>query len=730
MPEIREATTKGISPGIEGSLGGPLPKNDQNDPRRDSFGSVSSDDSNYSGQTTLPSPPTSPERHDSLDSQGFGGPLLGGHRFSLFTKKEEVHSTTGFSKQGEADLLTDDSLSATSFDSIDSDQEAVDKGYTDGVKLLHNKNANITEKGMLRYYDWHTFTSSSEISKYSDFANDIRKVYALGSMLDNFKKKPNEGDINFPEFSPSFPLTDGETISTKSAKDIFKSARGKAQAFLSKDIAKRHIEKIKPEFKQDAYDLALTLGVNYQLDLAAFVLSCSEIKNSSDDYTYDTLFYKDAAGSVLEKVIDTSMDIRKRAYADEEVTKVPEFSIKHRYSSPRNASERTFSKEASSDQITQAMGGFQSLLWVADAIGELLADIDVQQVNFEGLQVVAPVSVACNGASASSYNTDEGIKDFLEYISPSVKSLTIIIVDEPHVYTEYQMHFLKSASECKNEEDYIKLKRDIFKFSDNGSEIYLDDYSNLPQLNKESDTYSSMKNSIQKFSDIWDDKFRMKTLNCLHQNHFTKKEHVETSLLSDIDKFSSTVFNDYKYKSKYDKDTDFINKCKQLEALIDSTLQRLLTDIASSASTYRLFKAKSTKKESQEDISNIRCGVMVLRLLIDNELFKAKAKAKHYSFEALQKFSADLKKRYLEMPKGRTPKMGPEEIEAQIYNTLTSENEEVNKEQLAEIVREALSRQGEVADFVDRVLSHNDLHDLPTQDLSTEAHRSRSSSPI
>ncbi len=316
------------------------------------------------------------------------------------------------------------------------------------------------------------------------------------------------------------------------------------------DEQKRAIEKIVKD-----------IGIQYQLEIGAFVAACTDKHES-----YDTLFYQNAVGSTLESIVAEKNEL----YNDESGRKP--FEIRQRkilnkstYILTENFSGKLMPYIESVDDALVDAINTSNILNFKHLCDRIVAG-GTSVTNFEGRKVIAPICVASSRAAATGYNTEQGIKTFVEDLDPRLEELTLVRCDTAHIWTELQVAILTKAA-CTNEQDFDDYIYELFEKE--GGSFVVEEGTGFYKLNTNSEIYRDIYNKTVAAGVDWERKFFHPMIDVFKEHHFKDADDICAGVTKKYNKLepsedASLGFEDVEYKSTYDQELEEIEKLRKI----------------------------------------------------------------------------------------------------------------------------------------------------------------------
>ncbi len=365
------------------------------------------------------------------------------------------------------------------------------------------------------------------------------------------------------------------------------------------------------EQKNFVKDIVHSLGVLYQVEVASLTLECCATGH------YDTLFYQKDIGPVIAKLVNlytNGVDIRQRP--KEILRSISEETTSPEIDSPDN-------EEPSYSDFLRAFGSLSTLhTFIQEDLESCLHDTSGQfSSNYNGKKVLATISVACSAASAKDYNTDEGLKLFIEALDPRLQNLTLLRVDTAHIWTELQCKVLDLATTCG---DYNEFEGHIESLFVTNADSMPDFKTKLPEVNEESEIWTICYALVKKAGEDWENLYFQKLLNVLKSNHFVSHQSfIDPRYYSTGGATASWL--DYKYESRYSKELKIIQKAKDCSPIIDKTLKKYIEEI------YQDMRNSSNRSISRPPRGEVDVAVSALGLAESGLFSNANAKPEFYN---------------------------------------------------------------------------------------------------
>jgi hypothetical protein len=462
-------------------------------------------------------------------------------------------------------------------------------------------------KPKFKYITWAGAKNSDNILgiKYSLSHIELLKKYK-DSKLASERKEPAHGEADF-----------------------YKKAAGSAKAFIKSNLddlvaAYKGNEKLRPGQKETVKEIVEHFGIQYQLEMGAFVAACADKHDS-----FDTLFYQNAVGSTLESIVAEKneryktvdgrkpFEIRERKTSGNSVSGSREEAATTVAPDPANRGQTIFLP-------TAIILAFKALCdEIIDKNKYVASDVAIDKhfsTDFEGRKVLAPISIKSSCAAADGYNTADGIKGFVKSLDPRLEELTLVRVDTAHIWTELQVAILKKAKTCTETEfnDYLGS---LFCKAEDGSFV-VDEITGFYTLDKGSNIYKEIYKSTATSGEEWEKEFFLPMVDAFKKNHFTDKH--ELSIHAGIsEKCSALNPNDakkvfeegFKYKSRYEEERDQV---RQISKSYNAKLMPLIKDwLIASTGVDSTFAEQDTVKDPLERLGTLSIVVT----LIDNNIF-------------------------------------------------------------------------------------------------------------
>ena len=426
-------------------------------------------------------------------------------------------------------------------------------------------------------------------------------------------------DICHAELLDNYKASKAASVRKKASQgeaDFYKKTEGSALAFIKNNLkglvaAYENSEKLETRQKESVKEIVEQFGIQYQLEMGAFVAACADKHDS-----FDTLFYQNAVGSTLESIVSS-----KNKKYDGVEGRQP-FEIRERKVAGKRSKGDAAPSEEDAHDSADTVVAFKALCdrirVKPRAMNNSVYDKHFSP-DFEGRKVLAPISVKSSCASADGYNTAEGIRGFAKNLDPRLESLTLVRVDTAHIWTELQVAILEKARDC-SEEELVEYMSRLFVMGEDGS-LNKDSDTGFYQLNKESEEYKRVYQNTLDSGEEWQARFFKPLADVLKKNHFKEEEKLIDASVNDVysrldDAKSEKVFaENFKYKSRCAEEMD------QVDKIIESYNEKLLPLLKgwwlSSANMGDAFPEETTKTTPTSRLATLSIVVM----LIDNNIF-------------------------------------------------------------------------------------------------------------
>lgn len=533
---------------------------------------------------------------------------------------KKIEKQLNNSHDGDTDSEQDISTSSDVEENKDHKNEAAAKIQKIYRSSLFSRNETRKAEAANKIQGLHKYFAAKPKFKYITWADAIASSNILGI----------DYDICHAELLDNYKASKAASVRKKASQgeaDFYKKTEGSALAFIKNNLkglvaAYENSEKLETRQKESVKEIVEQFGIQYQLEMGAFVAACADKHDS-----FDTLFYQNAVGSTLESIVSSKnkkydgvegrqpFEIRERKVAGK-TSPAPEGFTQAKKQS--DAASSVQDAHNSADTVV----AFKAL---CDRIKEKKVAVHNSVIDkhfssdFEGRKVLAPISVKSSCASADGYNTAEGIRAFAKNLDPRLESLTLVRVDTAHIWTELQVAILEKARDC-SEEELVEYMSRLFVMGEDGS-LNKDSDTGFYQLNKESEEYKRVYQNTLDSGEEWQTKFFKPLVDVLKKNHFQEEEKLIDDSVKDVysrldDAKSEKVFaENFKYKSRCAEEMD------QVDKIIESYNEKLLPLIKgwwlSSGNMGDAFAEETTKTTPTSRLATLSIVVM----LIDNNIF-------------------------------------------------------------------------------------------------------------
>jgi hypothetical protein len=380
------------------------------------------------------------------------------------------------------------------------------------------------------------------------------------------------------------------------------------------DGQKRAVEKIVKD-----------IGIQYQLEMGAFVAACTDKQEP-----YDTLFYQNAVGSTLESIVAEKnesnevvaarvpFEIRQRKTLSNNVSGSREEAATIAAPDPKNLGRTIFLP-------TAMILAFKALCDKIIATNKyVVPDVAIDKhfsTDFEGRKVIAPICVASSRAAANGYNTEKGIKTFVEDLDPRLEELTLVRCDTAHIWTELQVAILQKAKDCTGDELQSYISK-LFNTNEDGSPV-VEEGTGFYKLNKTSEIYEDIYNSTVAAGKDWERKFFCPMYDVFKEHHFKDPAYIHAgvtekykTLHTSKDGAVTTEFEKQtEYKSTYDQELEEIEKLRK--NYCEKLLPLIKVWLCDSMGLEFSFEQKDAMKEPRKRLG----ALSLVMLLMDNSIF-------------------------------------------------------------------------------------------------------------
>jgi hypothetical protein len=454
----------------------------------------------------------------------------------------------------------------------------------------------LSEKRDLNYITWDEMKENGlcyGIDFKASFA-DLKEQYYQGKIQkeSRSKKKNGKGSV------------------------IYDSIRGSSNKFLHNNLKElvqevNNNSSLSSDNKKNIIDMAYQLGLHYQIEIGAFVLATA----NSEKSLLDTIYYQKPVGPAVREVVsyanqtnDVNFKIRERASTFKFSS-----AIGINESSPQDlqlsgSPPQTKYTIAPEEHTTSSLAVLRFIIKCIIDNYEKISKEGNFGVDFEGKNVVFPISVASSYAEAKGYNTEDGLKQQLEALDPRLNSLCVVRVDTAHIWTELQVILLKEAAKTKDYKNFFdEIVSNIFEV-ENGE--IMQDSAGMPYVKSSSSLWVNTQQEMLAAGSNWEERFFPKIFNILKENHFKDSTSIQDNL--SLIARRGVPFENYKYISSYYIESKQVASIRKVE-------NELLDLISKWADSLR-HQGQSQEASSEEKLTRLEYLSLMLCLLDNKKL--------------------------------------------------------------------------------------------------------------